>query len=749
MSGRLGMPLRVVCTLLICTAALARPIGSKLPERLWTPVGDELYRQEVGRKIVTDRPIVAVAAYNGRLYAGFEDGVYILDGESFVPAQGPKAAVVRLESMGGALWAITTDGLDRLDGSGWQQIAPGAFRDFCFHLGEIVVAEPRRLLRVVSDTLEPIPGSDGPRLTIERVQSYGQTLYVLGSGRLGLFDGARYNREPAEDWGTLPSKRTRDLRTLGSRLYIATDRGLGVMRGMALTHLKGSEGLCYEDTTCLTASGRDLWIGTTRGAIRMTEGEFHYFSGPRWLPHENVRAIAVDDTSAYVATDRGLAVIEYVPYTLQKKAAFYERHLEEWGQKRLGFTHKLERNGSTGGWVREVSDNDAGWSTHYLGAMCFKYAVTGDEEARREALNTFNTLKWMEDVTPIDGYPARSIWAVGETGNKARHGSGGLPAEWHRTPDNLWEWKGDTSSDETDAHYYAISLFHDLIAKGEEKARAKDHLARISRHIIDNGWTLRDVDGKPTRWARWDPEYLKAPYGYYARGLNGLEILAYIRTTMELSPDAKFEKAYEELQAMGYHNEVIRQKLVFPPDNIFHSDDRLAFYAYFPLLHYETDPILRSIYFRSLERSWEVERIEHNPWFNFMYGVLTGNDCEAAEAVRHLREWPLDMIDYSYTNSHRHDLATPDGYVPYCSGTKAISPRERGPMRWSDNLVGLDGGSGGGAVVDPSGWLETYWMGRYYGFIDAPATDNPERTTVKKRGLQLGAKPYDGPPRPE
>ena len=29
-------------------------------------------------------------------------------------------------------------------------------------------------------------------------------------------------------------------------------------------------------------------------------------------------------------------------HTLQKKAAFYERHLEEWGQKRLGLVHKLE-----------------------------------------------------------------------------------------------------------------------------------------------------------------------------------------------------------------------------------------------------------------------------------------------------------------------------------------------------------------------------------------------------------------------
>src|SRR5207248_2368928 len=82
------------------------------------------------------------------------------------------------------------------------------------------------------------------------------------------------------------------------------------------------------------------------------------------------------------------------------------------------------------------------------------------------------------------------------------------------------------------------------------------------------------------------------------------------------------------------------------------------------LLKYETDPKLRSIYRRSFERSWEIERIEQLPWFNFIYGSLTGNDCEVEPAVAHLREWPLDLVIYSYQNSHRADLRAPSGYSP-------------------------------------------------------------------------------------
>jgi len=736
--------------LLICmaflgtTAALGRP-----PTTLQPPVADSLYLQEIGHKIPTDAPVLAVAVLDGRLYAGFADGVRLLDGDRFVDCGAPAGQTRRLRVLDGAMWLITGDALHRFRDGAWHKMAGGEFRDLCLHLGQVYVAEPRRLMRVDGDGLVPVPKTDRPPGEIIGVVSYSETPYVLCPGRLALFDGDRYDRVNVLDWGKLPSSTTRAVHVQGSRLYVATDRGLGLLRGMSMTQIRGADGLCYEDVTCL-ADGfqNDLWIGTTQGAIRHVDGEYHYFAADRWLPDNNVRDVACGDRIVYIATDGGLGVIEYEPYTLLKKAAYYERHLEEWGQKRLGFTHKLEWDDALGEWVREISDNDVGWSTHYLAAQCFKFAVTGDKQARKEAVNFFDSMKWAEEITPIDGFPARSIWAVGERGHQAQHGSGGLPAEWHATPDGIWQWKADTSSDETDAHCYAVSIFHDLAARDEEKERAKEHWQRVTSHIIDNGWVLRDMDGKPTRWARWDPEYFHSYSGNYARGLNGLEVLAYMRTAHALTGDPKFEAAYRELIGMEYLDEVLREKLVFPPDAIFHSDDRLAFYVYFPLLRYETDPKLRSLYMRSLERSWEVERIEHIPWFNFIYGALTGNDCEAAQAIKHLREWPLDCINYRFRNSHRHDLHTPDGYVPYSGGVKAMSPRERGPMRWSSTPLGLDGGSNR-EVVDPSGWLDAYWMGRYFGFIAPPDTDDPALTTVKKRsGVNPGAKPYDGPPRP-
>src|SRR5204863_876354 len=139
--------------------------------------------------------------------------------------------------------------------------------------------------------------------------SYSGTLYMLRPGGVALLEGRTFVPDPV-DWGALPSPVTRDLLAQGSRLYVATDRGVAVLRGMAMTTLRGSDGLPYEDTTCLAEGfDGDVWIGTTRGAIRKTGDQFHYFGAHLWLPGDYVRDIAVEDKVAYIATDAGLGII--------------------------------------------------------------------------------------------------------------------------------------------------------------------------------------------------------------------------------------------------------------------------------------------------------------------------------------------------------------------------------------------------------------------------------------------------------
>jgi len=739
-------------------AVLASIANTETPHR-WRPVRDEVYLQEVGRKVLSDDPLNAVAVFAKMAYAGSDKGLYRLNNDKLEPVSEMGEPIRRLVTARNALWVMTGQGLHRFQEGTWKTISNEPISDLTGHLGEVIVAKGTRLWRVHGDGLEALSTKEAS-FAISRAISHCETLYVQGGDRLSFFNGQGFGgldvySFPADqgwDWGDFPSRTVRDALSLGKQLYFATDRGLGVWRGMVLGAIRGEQGLCYEDTTCLSPGfTNDLWIGTTHGAIRMVQGQFHYFAGKRWLPADRVNAVATDERAVYVATAGGLGIIEYEPFTLLKKAAYYERHLEDWGQKRLGFTHKLEWDQGLKEFVREMSDNDGGYSGDYLAAQAYRYAVTKDPAARKEAMNTFQALRWLEAMTGIPGFPARAVWAKGERGHKSMSGSGGLPAEWHDTADGKFEWKGDTSSDEICSHFYSTALFLEFVAQGREAEQAKQHLARMAAHLLEHHWQLIDLDGKPTRWGRWDPEYFATDEGRTDRGLQALEILSFMKTAATLTGEAKFAAAYRQLVALGYPEYTVRQRTTPPPpENIAHFEDQLALWSYWNLLQFEKDEQLRSIYRRSLERSYEVIRIEQNPWFNFVYGALTGNDCETEPAVDHLRGWPLDLVVWSYQNSHRADLRAPPGYVALKGGTRTFPPRETEPLRWDHWLMQADGGTGGQDVAEPSGWLLAYWMGRYYGFIKAPeVTDEKLLTLEPSRGRFQGAKPYSGPPRPE
>ncbi len=195
-----------------------------------------------------------------------------------------------------------------------------------------------------------------------------------------------------------------------------------MLQGAALSTITGREGLPCEDTTCLAEGfDRDLWIGTTTGAIRRVGDQYHYFGADHWLPGDRVHAIAIRERTVYIATDQGIGIIRYEPYTLGKKAAYFERNLAERNHQRLGFVHQLYWGGSEHGWLREISDNDGGHTAHYLAAMCFKYAVTGDKAARQEAANAFAALRWLQTITDTDGFFAVPFGRTGSTSANARH----------------------------------------------------------------------------------------------------------------------------------------------------------------------------------------------------------------------------------------------------------------------------------------------------------------------------------------
>ncbi len=226
-------------------------IGASVP---WQPAPDEVYSQESGWQVTTAGPIRTLAVFEGGLFAGSENGLSRLVADQLKPVPALRTPVTRLVATSDSLWAIGKPGLHRLRDGRWKKVSADPVTDVTEHLGEVVVSLERRLAGVEGDKLEPLVDSEGP-FAIHRILSHCETLYVQGPGRLTFFDGVRiggrnvynWSSDEAWDWGALPSRRITDAVSLGGTLYLATDRGLGVLRGMSLTSLRGGQGLCYVD----------------------------------------------------------------------------------------------------------------------------------------------------------------------------------------------------------------------------------------------------------------------------------------------------------------------------------------------------------------------------------------------------------------------------------------------------------------------------------------------------------------------
>jgi len=476
-----------------------------------------------------------------------------------------------------------------------------------------------------------------------------------------------------------------------------------------------------------------LWVGTSIGVASLQGGRWEYYASKRWLPDDRVTAIAVQsDGVVWVGTPQGLSKIEKRPYTLERKAEFFEEGIQQ-RHNRYGYvtSSALEHPGDLSSSVYEASDNDGLWTALYIAAESFRYAVTKEEEAKKLAQKSLRALMRLEEITPIDGFPARAIIQKGEKVHQS-HG------EWHDTPlssarnsdlavktkamktkDEEWEWKGDTSSDEIDGHLFAYSVYCDVVADEEEKQEIAKVVGRIMTHIVDNDFLLVDVDGERTRWGVWSPKLLNATW-IDQQGLNSLEILAHLKTAYHITGDEKFQNAYLHLiNEHHYALNTIEQKIL-PPGEVNHSDDELAFISYYPLLKYEVDPNLRAIYLLSLERSWQIERPERCALWNFIYGALTGNDCDVENSRDMLRSIPMDLIRWTVKNSHRANIKIDpeSGRTGALQSVKALPADERAIMRWNGNPYRMDAGNDGRSEDDGTFFLLPYWMGRYYGFLE-------------------------------
>lgn len=483
--------------------------------------------------------------------------------------------------------------------------------------------------------------------------------------------------------------------------------------------LSAADGLPYGPVNLIRKNEKEYWFGTSKGVIHR-DSSWHYYQGRRWLASDSINdLLPVEPGKVWVATPDGISEIGYVQTSLAEKAAYYETVIEK-RHNRLGLVNisRLKIPGDIRSSYTQNEDNDGLWTACYLAAECFRFAATKEEKARQLALRSFEALEHLEKVTGIPGYPARSY---AQASDKVVPSRSPHPKNWHSSPDGQWQWLDDTSSDEITGHLFSLSLFYDLVANESQKERVRQLVDRILTHIIGNHFQLIDFDGKPTKWAIWNPDSLNYSNNWmYERGLNSLQMLSFLKTATHISRHPRYDSIYNVLaHQQGYLQNAVQAKM-YGPYETSHSDDILNFFPYYGLMQYGSRGKDYPLYIKSLERSWKAVRQDQMPVWNTMASALLRKDCDISVARRELELYPLDLVDWTMQNNDRWDLRHDPmpGRGGVAQATVPVPTPESSVSRWNTNPKRLVSGRNGETEESGSYFLFAYWMGRYYKFWD-------------------------------
>ena len=298
---------------------------------------------------------------------------------------------------------------------------------------------------------------------------------------------------------------------------------------------------------------------------------------------------------------------------------------------------------------------------------------------------------------------------------------------------------------------FVFGAIAELINVPEIKSKAIKLMDGLMRHIVEHDLYMIDWNGEPTRWGRWNPEYVNAmPKTVGDRKITSSNIVSMLQTAFHFTGKKMYkEKALELINKYGYLDNLMRPmtEIGHAPegaadlaknlsDGWNHSDDEMYFLGYWGLYRYALNDTLKAKFKSAILNHWQIERPEKEAAWNILTAITGVNQFDLNEAVWYLQNYPLDMITWKVKNSNRKDIE----FIPQNFRNQTIKevlpPGELPINRHNANRFDLDGGDENGSAEYSAGdiWLLPYWMGRYLKVIDAP--EGKSRTIIDNTIIQ-------------
>lgn len=592
-------------------------------------------------------------------------------------------------------------------------------------------------IQYLSDSVVAWQGESGEAVLDIAFDATRNVFWILGKGGIQAFDVSTKQLQPAIAGENFTSFA---LTPESKELVIGTKNGF-VLYDASTKQSKGPvrTKLPWQDITTVELIDGSVWFGSTRGAFRidlqdLAEGKADYYASKRWLPSDHVVDVAKGpDQSILILTTKGLASIVFEDMTLYDKAMFLEkqvraRHIRHGFNATLGYM----TDGSLSTGSLEDSDNDGLWTSMYLGAEVFRYAVTHSDEALQNIRESMEAMERLYTINKVKGFPSRSF---------ERRGYKYEDKPWRRADHPEWDWKSTTSSDEAIGHIFAFGAAAELVDDADIKQRAITLIDSLMQHVLDNDMYLVDWNGQPTLWGKWNPEYVNArPEMVGDRKINASNITAMLQTAYHFTKkEAYKEKAFELFEKHGYYKNLMRpmSQIARAPEDADdwskmlseswnHSDDEMYFVGYWGLYRYAFNDTLKARFKEAIIDHWEAERPEKEGAWNIFTALTGTSEFDLDEAAWYLREHPLDFIDWRVQNSHRKDIEPVEPNFRKQTIKEVLPPDELPISRHNANRFDLDSGDGRSEYSAGDIWLLPYWMGRYLNVISEPQATTPK-----------------------
>lgn len=541
------------------------------------------------------------------------------------------------------------------------------------------------------------------------------------------------------------------------------------------------------DYTCYAKAGEIEWFGAVNGLTRCDvnaereEDTVMYFSAPRDLLDNNVKAIMPDGDNVWVLTENGAAYIEMKPVAAEQKADILLEETLKYVDRRGMISQRYLTK------ARDLdsivpyghSDNDGCFTAGFAMGEVFRYAVFKREKgidhpdtqkAKKVATRAVEAcLLLMHIHSRGNGFVARTYICADEpvpddgiffrisdgkatclesTVAKKRgcvgaviDASAEVPARLAKLYTDLGYtindviYKADTSSDEITLHYLQMLVAHEHLGCDDPELDEiiKASVKGLMSHIIESGYELHDFTGEPTSWAKWSTRYFNTEFGWVDGALNSAQLLMYLLVTMKITgEEGQWREHYNHLvNDLGYadmtethfdrlYQASLSMNFDFVED-IMYGDHMLAVCAFFGLCTLEKDETLLKKY-RNGFKAWRtsLER-EHNPGYDLPYAVACPDD---KIDIERLAEWfyrtNASRLAAGVSLKGRHDIPVKRLRM----GTEEISvllpPDERFISKYDRNPVSHTNEDSGGVMCVESCYVYTfaYWFGRYYGFFE-------------------------------